>query len=242
MARPPANRDRQKKLLGPETARYEVGYGKPPADTRFKPGQSGNPRGRPRGAKNRKPALNEERLKSIIIEEAYRAIRINDGDKQIKVPMAQAIVRAVAVNAVKGQQRAQRLFTELLTTTERENKALSDEWLDMAMTYKIEWERELERRERLGIKDLPEPLPHPDHIVLDMMTGTAVIRGPSTKEEKKLWDLLKGRRAEFEEELAYLQGLYDAPDCTNREFIAEDMERTRKILEIIGSMERRWGE
>ena len=46
--------------------------------------------------------------------------------------MAQAIVRAVAVNAVKGQQRAQRLFTELLTTTERENKALNDEWLDVA--------------------------------------------------------------------------------------------------------------
>jgi hypothetical protein len=26
---------------------YEVGYGKPPRHTRFKSGQSGNPRGRP---------------------------------------------------------------------------------------------------------------------------------------------------------------------------------------------------
>src|SRR4029078_7462453 len=111
---------KRQKLLGPASARYDVGYGKPPAETRFKPGQSGNPRGRPKGAKNKLPALNEERLKGIILAEAYRAIRINDGDKQIKVPMAQAIVRAVAVNAVKGQQRAQRLFTELLTSTERE--------------------------------------------------------------------------------------------------------------------------
>ena len=28
---------------------YEVGYGKPPAEKRFKPGQSGNPKGRPPG-------------------------------------------------------------------------------------------------------------------------------------------------------------------------------------------------
>jgi hypothetical protein len=31
---------------------YEVGYGKPPVGTRFKPGQSGNPAGRPRGSKS----------------------------------------------------------------------------------------------------------------------------------------------------------------------------------------------
>ena len=168
----PSTRRKLPKLKGPDTTEYEVGYGKPPVSTRFKPGESGNRRGRPKGAKNRVPALNEERLKNIILEEAYRAIRINDGDKQIKVPMAQAIVRAIAVNAVKGQQRAQRLFTEMLTTTERENRALHNEFLDAAMTYKIEWERELERRRQLGITDLPEPLPHPDHVVLDMQTGT----------------------------------------------------------------------
>jgi hypothetical protein len=29
---------------------YEIGYGKPPKDSRFKPGQSGNPKGRPKQA------------------------------------------------------------------------------------------------------------------------------------------------------------------------------------------------
>ena len=33
----------------------EVGYGKPPASTRFRKGQSGNPRGRPRGRRNDPP-------------------------------------------------------------------------------------------------------------------------------------------------------------------------------------------
>ena len=55
---------------------YEVGYGKPPKSSRFKKGKSGNPKGRPKGAKNRLPNLNEERLKSIIIKEAYRPINV----------------------------------------------------------------------------------------------------------------------------------------------------------------------
>ena len=126
------------------TKPYEVGYTRPPAATRFKPGKSGNPRGRPKGARNKLPALNEERLKTIILTEAYRTIKVNDGPRQVNVPMAQAIVRSLALNAVKGQHRAQRLFSELLSTTERENKALHDEWLNTAMVYKARWEQEIE--------------------------------------------------------------------------------------------------
>ncbi len=42
------------------TGGYDVGYRKPPKHTRFKPGQSGNPRGRPKGTKNLKTDLIEE--------------------------------------------------------------------------------------------------------------------------------------------------------------------------------------
>jgi hypothetical protein len=96
-----------------EPAKYEVGYRKPPAAFQFKPGQSGNSKGRPKGARNKKPALNEERLKAIIIDEAYRTIKVNEGKRQISIPMAQAIIRSLAVNAARGQHRSQQLFAEL---------------------------------------------------------------------------------------------------------------------------------
>lgn len=147
-------KDAKKALtVRPPSSNYEVGYGKPPVETRFKPGRSGNPTGRPKGSrqKPRPPALNEERLKGIILEEAYRSIRINDAERQVSIPMAQAIVRSLAVNAAKGNQRAQRLFTELLAATERDNKRLHDEWLETAIEYKVGWEIELDRRKRLVV-------------------------------------------------------------------------------------------
>ena len=169
-------------------AGYEVGYGKPPMETRFKKGQSGNPRGRPKGAKNKRPGLHEERLKDIILDEAYRGIAVREGERMVTIPMAQAIIRSMAVNAAKGQHRAQRLFSELLATTETSRRVLHDEWLNTAIAYKVDWEKELRRREVLGITDLPEPLPHPDHVHIDLRQGTARIVGPATPEEKAEWD------------------------------------------------------
>jgi hypothetical protein len=116
--------------------------------------------GRPRGAKKAAQALNEERLKDIIVAEAYRTIRLTANGRPVTISIAEAVVRSIVLAAAKGHQRSQRLFTDMLSSTERANKAHYDEWLETAIDYKIEWEKELERRERLGIV-APAPLPTP---------------------------------------------------------------------------------
>jgi hypothetical protein len=148
--------------------------------------------------------------------------------------MAQAIVRAMAVNAAKGQHRAQRLFAEMLAATERQNKALADEWLETAITYKVEWDQELARRERLGITDLPAPLPHPDQVKIDMETGRAWIDGPATKEQVAQLEVLWARREDWLREVEGLERLLETEgDEAVRAAIEKDLRRTQKTLAIM---------
>lgn len=209
--------------IGPEPpgSDYDVGYGKPPEASRFRKGRSGNPGGRPKGAKTRNTDLGDDRLKGLILEEAYRGIEIREGDRTLTVPMAKAVIRSVGVSALKGKISAQRLFAELLTEVEAREREQNIAWFSGAVDYKIQWERELDRRQRLGIAHLPDPLPHPDHILIDPRSGTARIVGPATKEEKRLYD------ADMDElsDLLWVEGFL------KDELASERGRRRRAVLE-----------
>ena len=168
---------------------YEVGYGKPPKHSQFKPGNAANPRGRPRGSKNRMPALHEQRFHEFIQSEAYRPITVNDNGRSVTMPVAQAFVRTLGMSALKGHARAQKLFAELLARTERNNKALNDRYLENAIEYKFKMRRELDHCREHGLPP-PEILPHPDDIVINMAEGTVDMRGPMTPEQFEAWEEL----------------------------------------------------
>jgi hypothetical protein len=59
---------------------YDVGYGRPPRHTRFEKGQSGNYRGRPRGAKNMTTHLKEALRERVVISEEGRRKRVTKMD------------------------------------------------------------------------------------------------------------------------------------------------------------------
>jgi len=109
--------------------------------------------------------------------------------------MAEAIVRSIAVNAAKGHVRSQKLFTDLLGKVEADRLKLHNEYLQTMIEYKVRFTHEIERCKRLGVPP-PDPLPHPDHIVIDMNTGQGLITGPITPEEKRQWDYLEQRKKE----------------------------------------------
>jgi hypothetical protein len=109
----------------------------------------------------------------------------------------------MAVNAARGQHRAQRLFAELLTTTESANNTLYREYFGTALDYRKYWQGEIARCKALGL-EIPSPVPHPEDISVDMATGTIVIKGPMTPEEKVSWDRLWDHVDELDCDIAAL--------------------------------------
>ncbi len=76
---------------------YAVGYAKPPKATRFKPGQSGNPKGRPRAAKGLSTLVRQNLLEKVLVRTAT-------GEKRIS--RIEAVLHKTVEQAMKGNPRA----------------------------------------------------------------------------------------------------------------------------------------
>lgn len=85
----------------------EYGYGKPPKEYRFKPGKSGNPSGRPKGAKS---------LKSLVLEELSVTMEASEDGKRVKISKGKAAVKVLVSKALGGDLAAMRQLMGLMAT------------------------------------------------------------------------------------------------------------------------------
>jgi hypothetical protein len=76
---------------------FKIGYRRPPKATQFAPGKSGNPKGRPKGAKN---------LATIFNDALNQKFDIQERGKTRKITARELIVRRVVHEAVKGNIKA----------------------------------------------------------------------------------------------------------------------------------------
>jgi hypothetical protein len=79
---------------------YPIGYKRPPRAKQFKPGQSGNAKGRPKGARNFATALTEELNARVVVTENGRRRRISKREavaKQLVNKAAAGDLKAIPV-------------------------------------------------------------------------------------------------------------------------------------------------
>jgi hypothetical protein len=77
---PPRNPPSDSEKLPASGSSSPVGYGKPPQHSQFKPGVSGNSKGRPKGRLNLGTVLQMELNRQITIREGGRSRRLSKGD------------------------------------------------------------------------------------------------------------------------------------------------------------------
>ena len=84
---------------------YAVGYGKPPKEHQFKPGQRANPNGRPKGPGN---------ILKTVARHAKRKVTVIENGVEKKMSRIDVVVSAMFSKASKGDVPAARLLTHLV--------------------------------------------------------------------------------------------------------------------------------
>lgn len=82
--------------MADDKAPYVVGYKKPPVSTRFKSGESGNAKGRPRGAKN---------FDTVIAKELSARVEITENGKRRSITKREAIGKQLVNKAASGDPK-----------------------------------------------------------------------------------------------------------------------------------------
>lgn len=86
----------------PKDQSYEVGYGRPPKAHRFKPGQSGNPRGRP---KKKKESFDE-----VMNAALAQKVLVRDAEgHRLMMTKSDAVIASTLRDAIKGNPTARKL-------------------------------------------------------------------------------------------------------------------------------------
>jgi hypothetical protein len=122
---------------GPPDDEYRVGYRKPPQHSRFKPGRSGNSRGKPPGTKNALTLLKQALLTSV---------QIKQNGRETKTTKLRAILMRLVNRAVQGDYASIRLLLQYGLDRELREPSAADQGLSDATVARL-------RRVLFGIPD-----------------------------------------------------------------------------------------
>ena len=198
-ASPGANGTRSSFRKTPMPPSDDTGFGHPPKEHQYQPGQSGNPRGRPVGAKTRRFGLDGHKLYDALGAELGRPVKYKEDGEDRQMPAFQAIIRTMTTKAVKGSVEAGRMLLHFANDQEKYERRSNEKIVGGWAAYKADGNR---RIEALGPDPSPDdlasiPLPHADHIDYDLATGQIVISGPMNAAERVALEMAVKERADI---------------------------------------------
>lgn len=162
---------------------HRVGYCRPPMETQFKKGQSGNPKGRPRNAHKVDTAFNLTDLDKLVLAEAARIINVLEGQKTSQMSVMAALIKAQVATGLKGSPHA------LKYSLDRIEKSVAAQAKHIAMlnerfrAYQEATWAIFAKAEKNGLP-APDILPHPDDI--EYRDGKEpIVNGPCNAQEAR---------------------------------------------------------
>lgn len=111
----------------------KVGFKSPPKRTQFKPGQSGNPKGRPKGTKN---------LRTDLSEELAEKITVTEGGQQLVISKQRAMLKSLMAKSIKGETVAARALInliiglEMVDVQDKQSEPLGSDDLEILAEFK----------------------------------------------------------------------------------------------------------
>lgn len=126
---------------------YRVGYGKPPKEHQFSKGLSGNPKGRPKGSKNR----------SLCIMDALnKTVTVREGNRTRTMTKLELILESTINKAAQGDAKARADVFKLMEKLERQEVANDKKhpsgvlMIPASPVDPEEWARAVAERQRRG--------------------------------------------------------------------------------------------
>ena len=140
-----------RKRPSPPNGEYSVGYGRTPQQTRFQPGRSGNPKGRPKGSKN---------FSTLFAEELAQPVTLTEYGKRKRMPKRRALAKQVINKALSNDPKAAALVFDQIRRSEGSEKAPAVVGLDPINPFLLE---NIIRRIRLAAEAAEETEVSPDN-------------------------------------------------------------------------------
>lgn len=101
----------------------DVGYGRPPLETRYQKGRSGNPSGRP---KKRPSTLAED-----VVDVLALPVTARSGDKQVRLNTLEAMFQKLCMKALNGEKRALSAAFDMIDLKTAADAEPSNKQIDM---------------------------------------------------------------------------------------------------------------